>query len=149
MIHDPGATPNPDFPRLTPTNHRVTSPASTAYNCIAWAAHDVTRWWQPGRYWPSRVDVPTGSFMQLVQMFADLGFRECEGPDPEPGFEKVALYTEGGGLYTHAARSLPSGRWTSKLGETEDIEHDTPDDVAGGIYGEVFGFMRRPLPPSA
>ena len=26
------------FPRLTPYNHRVTSPASTDYNCIAWLA---------------------------------------------------------------------------------------------------------------
>jgi len=42
---------------------------------------------------------------------------------------------------------LPSGKWTSKLGRLEDIEHDTPDDVAGGVYGEVAGFMKRAILP--
>jgi hypothetical protein len=43
----------------------------------------------------------------------------------------------------HASRQLPSAKWTSKLGGSEDIEHDTPDDVAGGIYGEVVQIMKR------
>ncbi len=29
------------FPGLTPENHRVTSPDTTDYNCIAWSAGDV------------------------------------------------------------------------------------------------------------
>ena len=48
-------------------------------------------------------------------------------------------------LYTHAARQLPGGKWTSKLGKAEDIEHDTADVVAGGIYGEVVELMKRPI----
>ena len=28
----------------------------------------------------------------------------------------------------------------------EDIEHDCPDDVAGGLYGEVVQYMRRARP---
>jgi hypothetical protein len=60
----------------------------------------------------------------------------------EPGFEKVALF--GSSLYyTHAARQLPNGKWTSKLGKAEDIEHDSPDIVAGGVYGELVQVMRR------
>jgi hypothetical protein len=62
----------------------------------------------------------------------------------EPGFEKVVLYGSAL-LYTHAARQLPNGKWTSKLGALADIEHDTPEDVAGGVYGEVAGFMKRPV----
>jgi hypothetical protein len=65
--------------------------------------------------------------------------------DLELGFEKVALY----GLaesYTHAARQLPDGRWTSKLGNEEDIEHDSPEAVAGGLYGELVLFMKRRVP---
>ena len=46
-------------------------------------------------------------------------------------------------FYTHAARQLPGGNWTSKLGKGEDIEHDTPDVVAGGLYGEFVRIMRR------
>ena len=40
----------------------------------------------------------------------------------EPGFEKVALYALGG-VPKHAARQLSSGRWSSKLGDLEDVEH--------------------------
>jgi hypothetical protein len=57
------------------------------------------------------------------------------------GYLKVALY-ESNGFYTHAARQLPDGRWTSKLGKAEDIEHDDPHAVAGGIYGEVARYLR-------
>jgi hypothetical protein len=35
------------FPRLTVQNHRVTSPPSTSYNCIAWAAGVSSNWWWP------------------------------------------------------------------------------------------------------
>ena len=31
---------------------------------------------------------------------------------------------------THAARQLPSGKWTSKLGDADDIEHNT---LEGGM----------------
>jgi len=56
----------------------------------------------------------------------------------------------GGTLFhTHAARQLSSGQWTSKLGRSEGIEHDTPDDVAGGFYGEVVQFMKRAIAPKA
>ncbi len=35
------------------------------------------------------------------------------------------------------------GKWSSKLGEAEDIEHDSLDDVAGGVYGEVVEVLKR------
>jgi len=71
-----------------------------------------------------------------------LGYEECRDESPEEGYEKVALCGFGF-YYTHAARQLPNGRWTSKLGKAEDIEHESPDDVAGGLYGEAVQFMRR------
>ena len=53
-------TPGPDFPRLTAGNHRVTSPPSPDYNCIAWAAGDTGNWWWPDLahedFWPAGVD---------------------------------------------------------------------------------------------
>jgi hypothetical protein len=63
----------------------------------------------------------------------------------EPGFEKVALYAFNFLAYTHAARQIPNGKWTSKLGKMQDIEHDTPEDVAEGVYGEVARIMKRRL----
>ncbi|HJZ94380.1 MAG TPA: hypothetical protein VKE40_26185 [Gemmataceae bacterium] len=135
----------PAFPRLTPANHRVTSPATTDYNCIAWAAGDTAHWWEPGRFWPLSVGRDEFGVGALETAFRHLGFEPCESEAPEPGFEKVALYAESALHYTHAARQLATGLWTSKLGGAEDIEHDSPDDVAGGVYGEVVQFMKRPI----
>ena len=35
------------------------------------------------------------------------------------------------------------GRWMSKLGKYEDIEHANPEDLSGGLHGEVHCIMRR------
>lgn len=78
------------FPRLTPDNHRITSPATPDYNCIAWAAHDAERWWEPGRYWPTPTPPEDYGIGVLVQAFASLGFEECADALLESGFEKVA-----------------------------------------------------------
>ena len=135
--------PLDEFPRLTDTNHRVTSPESKIYNCIAWAAGDTANWWQPNVYWPVPVDPEAAGSSVLEQVFASLGYAACADADFSAGVEKVALYASGK-LYTHAARQLPSGKWTSKLGKGEDIEHDTPADVGGVLYGEALVFMMRP-----
>ena len=137
-----------DFPRLTPQNHRVTSPASVEYNWVAWAAGDAENWWQPGVFWPVDSRPQDYGLDVLEAAFKAIGFEVCDHDAPEPGFEKVALYSDGL-YYTHAARQLPGGTWTSKLGKSEDIEHDTPDAVAGGVYGEVAILMRRPAPSDA
>jgi hypothetical protein len=141
--------PHPDFPRLTASNHRDTSPFDHRYNCVAWAAEDTEHWWQPGSYW-NVPDWPANDYGvgALERAFAALGYQDC-GMDGslEPGFIKVALFASAGFVYTHAARQLPSGKWTSKLGKSVDIEHDTPDVVAGGLYGEVVQFMKRAIPP--
>jgi hypothetical protein len=131
------------FPRLTPENHRLTSPASIDYNCIAWSAGDMARWWQPGVFWPVPVTPGDYGIGVLEQLFKALGFASCAmDMRHEPDSEKVALF--GDALdSTHAARQLPNGGWTSKLGQAEDIEHDSPHDVAGGVYGEVVRVMRK------
>jgi hypothetical protein len=49
---------------------------------------------------------------------------------------------------THAARSLPNGRWTSKLGNGEDIEHITLAVLEGDLYGKVRVFLKRQVPDS-
>ena len=131
-----------DFPGLTELNHRVTSPRSPEYNCIAWAAEDLSRWWEPGRHWPTPVATGDYGIAVLEAAFRALRYETCEDGALEPGFQKVALYGSFE-FYTHAARQLPDGRWTSKLGRSEDIEHETPDVIAGGLYGEVVQFLKR------
>ena len=135
---------HPEFPHLTAQNHSVSSPPSTDYNCIAWSEGDTEHWWEPGVYWPVPVSPMEYGIGILEHALRSLGYEDCDDGALEPGFEKVALY---GAFffYTHAARQLPNGKWTSKLGKAEDIEHDHPDDVAGGVYGEVVQFMKRPV----
>ncbi len=61
--------------------------------------------------------------------------------------QKIALYAkivdqmEG---VTHAARQLPCGKWTSKLGDWEDIVHPKLDALEGPEYGKVICYLSRP-----
>jgi hypothetical protein len=133
------------FPRLKAANHRVTSPPTTLYNCIAWAVGDTNNWWQAGLHWPFPTHPLDDTVAELKRVFESLGYQECPIGDLEPGFDKVALFAVSE-YYTHAARQLDDGKWTSKLGNEDDIEHDSPESVAGGIYGEVVHFMKRTKP---
>src|SRR5262245_29337542 len=115
------------FPRLSATGWQKTSDADSTYNCVAHAAGRTDAWWQPGplpggqRYfWPDGVpeDLNLQSFMQVFQQLA---YVPCTDGTLEPGFEKVAIYADDSGQATHAARQLPNGQWTSKLGKYIDI----------------------------
>ena len=41
------------------------------------------------------------------------------------------------------ARQLDSGKWASKLGKLEDIEHDLTG-VEGKVYGKVAQYLKKP-----
>ncbi len=136
------------FPRLRSMEYKVTSPATTDYNCIAWAADDDTAWWWPDAYdigyWPR--EAPRAETIEaFVAAFGLLGYKPCHDHSPEPGFEDVAIYVDAAGIPTHAARLLKSGRWTSKLGEWEDIEHNTFESLDGDLYGHVGQLLRRKI----
>jgi hypothetical protein len=81
----------------------------------------------------------------VVAVFLALGFSPCSDGNSETGYEKVAVYGIDG-EYTHVARQLPSGKWTSKLGALEDIEHDTLEGLIGTEYGPVERLLRRKVP---
>ncbi len=137
------------FPGLAGGDYRVTSPPNPDYNCIAWAAGATGAWWWPGQdvqkeYWPA--GVPRERTRDaFVAAFAVVGYALCDGDGLEPGYEKIALFADTEGRPTHAARQLvPSGRWTSKLGKREDIEHNLRD-LEGGLYGSVVLIMKRRL----
>lgn len=138
------------FPGLTGTSYAKTSPRTVNYNCIAWAAGEDDRWWDPhfpmaGYYWPP--EVPHAMAVSaLVEAYRSIGYRKCSNGQLQKGYEKIAIYSSQAGVWTHAARQLKSGRWTSKLGAEEDIEHDTPRDLHGVVYGTVYCYMRRKRP---
>lgn len=139
-------SPEELFPRLAAGGYDLTSPSTDMYNCIAWAAGEVDRWWWPD---PMGVDFwPEGAPREetlpaFLDAFAILGFERTTSADPEQNVCKVAIYALEG-LPTHAARQLPlpNGRWTSKLGRAEDIEHNL-EGLVGDIYGEVVAILAR------
>ena len=132
------------FPNLQQRLYMVTSPASPQYNCIAWAIGDQNNWWWPDPaglgYWPK--EVPREESLRGFELaFATEGFVPCENTNLEPGIVKIALYANGE-QPTHAARQLENGKWSSKLGPLEDIEH-TLDGLEGELYGTVCLIFRR------
>lgn len=125
--------------------HVVTSEEDDNYNCIAWAAEgDKTAWWshEKGYKWPGPRSPRIES---LVAVFSGLGYVKVDSPHLDPGFTKVALYHKDG-MWQHAARQLPTGRWASKLGPDEDIEHDDPDCMCGDSYGSLYCLMQKRSP---
>ena len=134
------------FPRLS-ADAVVTSPQDDAYNCIAWAGGDTERVWWPtdfptyGVHWP--IEPTDNTITGFIEAFRSLGYEPCGDGSLEDGYEKVALYTNRDGNPLHMARQLPSGAWTSKMGQAEDMQHPTPDDLSGECYGKVARFMKR------
>jgi len=136
------------FPLLRASGYRITGPATKRYNCIAWAAGDQDSWWQAvlaDAYWPDGIPAD-GTVPSLVTLFRSFGYQVCDSWELEQDFEKVAIYAKGA-EHTHAARQLPDGDWTSKLGQSVQIEHATLDALTGEAYGVVAEVLKRPRPP--
>jgi len=136
------------FPMLVISGYEVRSDATPQYNCIAHTANDHTRKWDcppvGDYYWPPGAAQGNG-IEALISAYATLGYVVCESGDPEVGFEKIAIYADSNGDWTHAARLCKNGHWSSKLGNWEDIEHAALDALEHADYGSVVRFMRRPL----
>ena len=123
------------FPNLTGTTHEVTSVATTEYNCVAWALGSIDAWIQPA-------DDETGSpplFMDwVIGVLGARGFVPVNAL-PESG-DALAVFATAE-QFTHIARRLENGRWTSKLGDWEDIEHNDLNCLEGGAYGFVVTLL--------
>ena len=138
------------FPQLESSPYEITSPEDAQYNCVAWAAGPAEvrrRWWpapSPFYFWP--VEPREETVAGFIRAFGELGYTVCDAADFEPGVEKLAIYADETGTPTHMARQLPSGHWTSKLGELEDIEHLTLGQLGGSDYGRVVQFLERRIP---
>ena len=146
------------FPKLKERGFQFTSAPSTAYNCIAWAAGVTDCWWEPSAffealfpwglpdrklYWPDGVPQEY-TIEAYTQAFASLGYQPCDTRALEHGHEKVAIFVDELGRPSHAARQLTNGRWTSKLGGKEDIEHAL-DGLTESTYGVVAVILMRPI----
>lgn len=142
------------FPQLPHGGYRKTSECSNEYNCIAWALGETNRWYDPefapgfGCYWPD--DVSRGRGVNAVaELFEKVaGYVHCgQSEGLEDGFQKICIYYDFHGDFGHVALQTASGKWSSKLGGREDIEHNQPNGLCGGSssYGEIAFFMKRPV----
>jgi hypothetical protein len=134
-----------EFPALNHLNHKVTSPQSLLYNCFAWAFGDDTRRWDPDPmgqyYWP--LGVTRALTVEAVSEVAALnGFVATASQQAVKGREKIALYANNG-VPTHLAKQTIKGKWSSKLGDAEDIEHAL-SAIEGPHYGHVIQVFERP-----
>lgn len=147
------------FPNLKRSDYFVTSDEDGRYNCMAYAAGitDIPWWPVPegtqGVDWPE--DAPREETLDaFIAAYRTKDFEPSEDDDSslESGIEKIALFVDADGTPSHAAKQLPSGSWTSKLGDWEDIEHKTLTNMEGEQsgepgYGRVAKILKRRLPP--
>lgn len=114
-----------EFPRLTADNHRVTSPATEEYNCIAWSAGDTERWWQPGVYWP--VPATTYDREVLVQAFLARGYEPCPDGALKKDLRRSRCTPQVSSTLTPHANSRPAGgRASSAATWTSSTTRPTP-----------------------
>ena len=145
-----------NFPKLLSDPYfKRTSKETPEYNCISWAMVRSDRWTQcPAgmklpqfdgvTWWPPEAE--NGQDINcLIDPFEKTGHIICNDGVPEIGYRKVALYCDHNNHWTHAARLLSNGFWTSKLGAWIDIQHGDPYSIEGPAYGHVYCFMKYPM----
>jgi len=135
------------FPNTKQAPFILTSPKTSSYNCIAWACGDNTKWYWPDAsniyFWPN--DVPREETIDsFIKLFEKFGYSICDNGDYEVEFEKVAIYGTSESIPTHAARQLPDGTWTSKLGQNVDVSHSI-FSMSDGDYGNVLIYLKREI----
>ena len=142
------------FPDLSIEGYEKTSEDVSLYNCSAWAMGENHTWWEPydpwkfdphdePRYWPP--EAPNEfSIEAYIIAFGTRGYVECDSEEWDPGYQKIAIYLGYDYEPSHVALLIEPGKWSSKIGEWEDITHYSLTVLEGDKYGEVFTIMRRP-----
>ena len=128
------------------------SDPSEDYNCMGFAVgHE--RWWSPPDapdvvrnprdYWPPFITGDSVSVEAFIEAAETCGFKTCDGPDWEDGFQKIVLLHKDG-EFTHAAMQVSPAEWKGKFGDLSDFPHDL-DGVSGCRgYGDGRQYMKRP-----
>jgi hypothetical protein len=132
----------------------ITSSSTVDYNCFAWAASKDDEWWDPNPmkegYWPPDV-LRQETLQSYIAAYQTIDYEICDGEDFEEGFEKIAIYVNDIGKPAHAARQLPGGEWTSKIGVWEDVKHEFSEkfifEIRGKTidYGKIAAVMRKKI----
>ncbi|QDU25101.1 RTX-I toxin determinant A from serotypes 1/9 [Anatilimnocola aggregata] len=138
------------FPNLG-VNYEVLGPSTPTYNCIAASVgvytHDV---WNttPTLEWANSVYQSRG-FSGPIAFNSAAGSALLANPNVEVvvvyGFSGgTGPYLPSGSIITHAAARSADGTWVSKMGDLALIRHQTPQSIAGGMYGQPLYLYSRP-----
>lgn len=135
-----------EFPNTATDPFLKTSEFDVKYNCIAWAAEDSTRWYEPDSsgiyYWPKSVPREY-SIDAYIKLYEHLGYTQCNDGNYESGFIKIAIFSSDYIEASHAARQLNPKEWTSKLGSSIDVSHSL-SSIQNGAYGNVVQYLKKP-----
>jgi hypothetical protein len=144
------------FPHL---ENNISSPVTAEYNCFAWAAgQNCCVWWPEPfdqYYWPLNTSNDSSfdsTLENFILAYSSIGYELSpdNNPELEPEFEKIALYVDSYGTVKHATRQIIKeenvGKWTSKIGDLEDILHETHDFLEGQDFGIPVTILRRRVP---
>ena len=101
----------------------MTSPKTHAYNCIAWAAGDASRWREPGIYW---LGPPDDELAALASLFATLDFV----PSAEAEFEQG----------TRRSRSTPTTVGMDPCGPTTSRRDCIRDRRLTAVNGPEYAY---------
>ncbi len=127
------------FPNLTFESFKYTSEKTDDYNCAAWSIEIEDEWIQ-FRDPKGMLDV---SITTYINYFTNLGFSITNDKNFEEGVKKIAIYKNEQDEFKHVARLMSNGKWTSKIGDWEDIEHDTLEVLADRSYGKPCLIMEK------
>jgi hypothetical protein len=108
--------------------YQLTSDENPKYNCVAWVLGIDKEWWWPAKGYRWLNSIPLEPTLTNFISFFE--------------FEKVAIYCKDG-YVEHVSKQKENGKWTSKLGQLDDITHDTCEQLEGYLYGNVVQYLKR------
>jgi hypothetical protein len=115
------------------------------YNGLAWALGINYLYFDPerGYHWP--LGIPRErTITAYLKVLAEHGYELIAQDDRfEEGWEKIAVYIDGTGEPRHFARQIGNGKWTSKLVDLIDVEHDNLECLQGDVFGSINCVLMR------
>lgn len=130
-------------------NFHFTSLKRKGFNCVGYALDlvnkDIDMFWFRDMYGldGAKLDHSVNGYAKCFRDY--FGYEICDDGQVENGFNKIALYSDTDNDFTHIAKQLENGNWTSKMGTYEDIEHYNLEALSGTLYGKPMLFMRKKL----
>jgi hypothetical protein len=121
------------FPRLKTEDFEVIGGDSPFHNCVGDVLNTL------GQSIPD----PARRLQSAVNFFEKKGWGVCENGDLELGLEKLAIYVDTLGRWTHVCLGMPDGRWRHKCGLRGRILTQSARSLEGQLYGTCLHFMMR------